>query len=416
MKKNINKKHKFDVIKGGQLFSQPDALYKAPLFFRSAYATNTFLHREICMHIVWDGIGLDDKPLTAHELIYYSYTESAFIHYRLDVSTYHKELDELEFSLIENLGANKISINEKTARYFFKDFLKNFGIDDLDDNECEDEDDDGASIQMILESPLNTDSNILSKKEFEHIVHKFCHIPTKPFALINTFLLNYIQSSMAATHLLCTKEFTIPKTIFDPSSIMLRNKIEKLENNNYFCDALIFDDECYQIATFKISLDLKKIKISNFEISSAFEISQAEASMILSRSEYVTVFNLHSNDTDNDMVYDALSTITHNAIPAKYSAGSLFSVLDPDLNYLDSPTFIVRDEYLGSIFLNNANQLILTSMNKDNIMLLERSVAYSKMNTRLTPFGRYEFKEPMFYDYLYSNFILFQDFVSFFQE
>ena len=185
-------------------------------------------------------------------------------------------------------------------------------------------------------------------------------------------------------------------------------------DNGFVCEALLVSSEVSKIATFKFEIDFKNLKITGFKTASQFKISPAEVLMILHRSEYVTVFNILSHDTK--LLTDSIEPLTNGAQGIEYEYGTLFAVMDSDLQSIESFDFIDKDELIGSLFINEAAQLILVSLSMDNLRYLEKAISYSPLGRAVIPNGRYEFQEPTFYEYLYSDFVLFEEFVSFFNE
>ncbi|MGP1569623.1 MAG: hypothetical protein ACTTH0_01650 [Eubacteriales bacterium] len=414
---NNKTQHNFKVIKGGLKFRDKNEIhsYIDTLEYKSGYAIDSFLHREMCMHIIWEDNSIKNDEFTLHEFIYFSYAENIFVNYVTDIGEDSEEISILEFPLLDNLGAAKIPISEGIAKYLFGDFIANYQSDTTPMYyEKADSDEEDELFSHITASPLNTENGKCSKEEFLDFLPKLCKKPKTPYGVINYFLMNFACGATDALDFLCEPAVDLNSNTLTANYRLHRNSIEKSNNGYFLCEALLISPEIQKVATFRFDIDLKALKVKSFNRVSDFKISPFEVSMILHRSEYVTVFNILSHD--ENLLANSLLPLTNGAQGIEYEYGNLFAVMDPELQYMDAPDFVSKDEFIGSIFLNEASQLILVSLNMENLLYLERAISYSPLSRALIPNGRYEFQEPTFYEYLYSDFVLFEEFVSFFDE
>lgn len=425
MKDKKDKVHNFKVIRGGLSFQKSKPrnnisaekitfrTYPDTLHYKSGYATNTLLHKEMCIHVVWEDLSVPTEPFVLHEFVYFSYAENLFVNYVTDVNEPSEELLTLESTLLKNLGAEKIPINEGVAKYLFYDFSISYDAQgDFQYNDDIDYTEELELYKHLLGSPLNDPSRRYSRSKFIKYLPKLCRKPKTPYGVINTFMMNFVSESSYVASFLCDNSVDYKSQLPDSSYTLYRNNIEK-KDDLYFCEALISDSTVSKIATFSFKLDPVNMTILDFQKLSLFPISDLEVAMIVSRSEYVSVFQLAKKNENT--ITDSLSAITHGAKPTQYEHGKLYAVMDPYLEYIESPNFIIRDSFKGSIFLNDASQLILSSLNRDNLKFLEKAIVCTPLKNSLFPKGFYIFQEPLFYDYIYSDFILFEDFVSFFE-
>ena len=415
MSTNKNK-HNFKVIKGGRKFRDKTEIsaFADTLEYKSGYAIDTLLHREMCMHIIWEDNSIAGDEFTLHEFIYFSYSENIFINYVTDLGAESEEISAFELPLLQNLSAKTIDISEGIAKYLFNDFVQNYNSDENPFNyEKPDPLEEKELLHHIMASPLNREAGRCSQKEFLDFLPNLCRQPKTPYGLINYFLMNLACGASGVLPLLCAENVDTSEFALDQTYRMYRNSIEKCDNG-FVCEALLVSSEVSKIATFKFEIDFKNLKITGFKTASQFKISPAEVLMILHRSEYVTVFNILSHDTK--LLTDSIEPLTNGAQGIEYEYGTLFAVMDSDLQSIESFDFIDKDELIGSLFINEAAQLILVSLSMDNLRYLEKAISYSPLGRAVIPNGRYEFQEPTFYEYLYSDFVLFEEFVSFFNE
>lgn len=409
-------KHKFKVIKGGLKFRDKNEIssYVDTLEYQSGYAFNTFLHREMCMHVVWVDRSVKDDELYFHEFIHFSYSENIFVNYITDTGEESQEIAAWELPMRENLGADAIPISEGIAKYLFHDFIIHYQNDESPfAYEQEDPVQEKEFLKHIMASPLVLEEKRCNKDEFLDFLPNICILPKTQYGLINYFLMNLASQSTDVLTLLCTPDMDLSNHQINKKFVLHRNNIEKCDDG-FCCESLLISSESAQIATFKFDIDFQAMRIKSFHQVCGFNISNAEVAMILHRFEYVTVFNMLS--VDEELISASLFPLTNGAAAIEYDYGYLFAIMDPELQYIDSPNFITKDKFIGSIFINEASQLILVSLNMENMRFLERAISYSPLNRNLVPNGRFEFQEPTFYEYLYSDFVLFEEFVSFFNE
>ena len=75
-------------------------------------------------------------------------------------------------------------------------------------------------------------------------------------------------------------------------------------------------------------------------------------------------------------------------------------------------TFMLNDDVLGIYYLIEDNQLILASYSIEGIKTLESDLQDSYMADHVVPVSKYEFKEPVLFDFINSGFDDFEDFVD----
>ena len=75
-------------------------------------------------------------------------------------------------------------------------------------------------------------------------------------------------------------------------------------------------------------------------------------------------------------------------------------------------TYLLNDDVLGVYYLIEDNQLILASYNLSDIRRMELDLAESSMAPYIVPVSKYEFKDPVLFDFINSSFDDFEDFVA----
>src|SRR5699024_3873506 len=146
------------------------------------------------------------------------------------------------------------------------------------------------------------------------LMSKQCPVLSSPYQVINYFLMrcfgkdfgaarfltkNYVRTNIFPEH----KAATLFKNTIDPSSdpVSGSNTNYYVTDNDkdfgtfqthksYLCESLIEYDDTYYLVVTQVTLD--HLRVVRFEKVSSFKISSAEAAMMLTRPEYITVFDI----------------------------------------------------------------------------------------------------------------------------
>jgi hypothetical protein len=154
---------------------------------------------------------------------------------------------------------------------------------------------------------------------------------------------------------------------------------------------------------------LDQLKVVKYEKISTFKVTTAEASMMTSRGEFVTVCDLVEDAPE----FNRSSTrLTPKSMVSNYDNGKLFMIFHPDNDHVKKQTYLLNDDVKGIYYLVDDSQLILASYSLDGIRALEADLASSRMSSYVVPVSKYEFKEPVLFEFMNSPFDDFEDFVQ----
>ena len=179
-------------------------------------------------------------------------------------------------------------------------------------------------------------------------------------------------------------------------------------HKSYLCESLIEYDDAYYLVITQITLD--HLRVVKFEKVSSFKISSAEAAMMLTRPEYITVFD----------VFEDAPVFTHNttelskrAMITFHDNGQLFMIFHPHNNHVNKRVFMLNEDVLGVYYVSDSEQLVLSSFSADGIRAMESDFFQSGYSVYTSLVSKYQFKEPVLYDFISSDFEDFEDFVTF---
>lgn len=391
--------------------------------FISAYVTDTRLMGVTGMYVHW-ALPENSHMTHLHQFFYFDAEECGFDTYRSVLGDGGKdefeEIKDIENYLMGGLGGTNVGISEKEARYILQSYVdltvsRGFPLPEGSEE----------SNFMLMPHIKLTDAE-------EYVVMcKQCPSLDSPYQVINYFLMRCFGHDFSAAKFL-TKNY-VRTNIFPEhqSATLLRNVIEGSEDavsgfntdyhatdddrdfgtfdtfRSYMCESLIEYSGKYYLLVTQITLD--KLKVVRYEKISEFQVSPAEASMMTARAEYITVADI----VPSAPAFTRGSTrLTSRAMITEYESGRLFMIFRPNNDHVKQPVYLLNDDVLGIYFLLEDNQLILAAYSLNDIHRLERDLAVSPVSSYLVPISKYEFKDPVLFDFINSAFDDFEDFVA----
>lgn len=388
---------KFKVIRGGL-----DSPLDSNKQFISAYITDTRLMGVTGLYIHW-GIEAEDLSSDFHQFFYFDAEEYGLETYKSIIGNDIEEITVIESALLGGLGGQKVKINEKEACYLVQEYAKANEDLSLPLPKGKEE------YLFILEKDIN-----LTLKEKHELMEKMCDPIHSEFQVINYFLMRcFGRDYYAAKHL--TNGRTPVEVYSDyPISTLCKNTIDRCdeESNSYLCESLVESNGKYHIIISEISID--SLLVTDFKRRSDFKVSAAEAAMMLSRPEFITVYDLQ---TDNDEFIDSsLAEITTNAMMTIHENGRLFLAFNKNNSHVDKAVFRLNEDVYGMFYISDFGQMIIASYNVKGILALEMELRKSPLKEYLDMTAKYEFKEPILYEFIQSDFDDFEDFLEFIRE
>ncbi len=415
----MENKSSFHVIRGGL----SDTALTSRKEFISAYVTDTRLMGVIGIYVHWF---LPENTVMKHfhQFFYLDAEELGFDTYESVLAEneddQYYEIQSIENKLIGGLGGAKINISEKEVRRMIQEYVK-------------------LNLRMNLELPGNFKEyefllspivNMTDEEEFD-LTCKQCTTLNTPYQVINYFLMRCFGRDFAAARFL-TKHY-VRTDIFPEhkGATLLSNTIDNANdttsgfNTNYcstdddkdfgtfntqsvyLCQSLIEYDSKYFLTVTQVTLD--KLKVVKYERISSFRISATEASMMTSRPEYITVFDFMGKgiEFENDA-----TEMTASAMVTDHENGRVLIIFYPNNDHVGRKQYRLSDDVLGIYYILDDGQIILSAYDKDTIKILETDLLKSSYGGLVVPIAKYQFKEPVLYDFINSGFDDFEEFVD----
>jgi len=384
------KKSDLRVIRGGALSSAlPDENFIA------AYATDTRLMGVLVVYIKWQLSGLAGvgrKSRTLHQFFYVETTEEGIESYRGIYGEDEEELRMAEQAMLGGLGAGRVALTMNEAVFLVQRYAEmTHGFGKMLPDEVEEYD-------FVLRREV-----ALGKEREEALFRRLCGDIVSENQLINYFLMRCFAQDFFAARMLAADDVDCEQLPDSLSSTLCRNEIMPPEKEEalYICESVIEDDRGYRIvlSEIEVSRDQGHLSISSFEVASKFAITPIEAAMKLARVEYVTVYGIAGPVVH---VLNELDKRYTEAMQTLSEGGKLYICFKNDNSFMNGKVYLLNDDVKEILYVTVENQLIVGCYTLAGIKRLEDALARSRVSRRLAEIAKYEFKEPILYDYTMS--------------
>ena len=391
-------KPKLTVIEGGLAAS----IDKRPKYFLSAYVTDTRLMGVLAVHACWK-IPYGDELSDFHQFFYIDCEEMGLETYKSFLDSDPSEIEMAEQALVGGLGASKIEISERQLMGLLTEyrlFNENHKLPLPEKYE---------EYRFLIEP-----ETILTPEESHILMKLICGEIRSDYLTINYFLMRCFGRDYTGAAYLSEGKF--PLDLYDNyrQATFCKNVIDKDASyvdgaTAYMCESLIEMNNCYETVISRVVV--RDLKIVDFEHCSGFAVSSAEAAMMLSKPEFVTVYEVLLSEQDMDENIGEL-TITLNTVMSVHDNGRLFMAFKPSNSHVDSRIFRLSNDVRGIYFLTDYGQLIMAAYSLIEIQTLERKLAACPLAPFLMATAKYEFKEPVLFEFINSDFEDFEDFLE----
>lgn len=364
--------------------------------FVSAYVTNTRLMGVVAMYIHFH---LPENSLLKdlHQFFYFDAEEFSFETYRSVLGNDQEKLQEIEGSMVGGLGAEKIPIDLEEAKFILHEYIRLNYQRKLPLPE-------GLSEYCFL---LEEDAKLAEPAQYM-LRAKQCVKLDSPYEVINYFLMRCFGKDFTAAAYLASPGLELELFPDFKGGTFLKNSIEKNKHDGtYTCESLVeFGNQYYVAVT---SIQVEKMKVKSYERISSFKITSPEAAMMLARSEFITVYDI----VDDFSGFGRGATdLTANATITKYDSGTLYMMFNPNNKHVNKKEYRLNEDVLGLYFLSDGGQLICAAYSVDAVLQLEWDLVRSPYRKKLAPVEKYQFKEPILFEFIQSGFPNFETFVE----
>lgn len=410
-------KRKFTVIKGGNTAD----LGSKGRSFLSAYVTDTRLMGVLGLYMHWD-IKDPFGSTDLHQFFYLDAEEFGFESYTSLIGNDSEALMFIEKSIIGGLGGSKSDLTEEEARYLLQEFADMNGQKGLPWPE-------DKSAYAFLLNPRVT----LSPCEKQVLVSKICAPIVSDYQLIHYFLMrlfarDYEGASYLVDPRLLRNEASVADTLSRLSLLkhkqeatLCKNVIDPYEDesgSSFMCESLVETNYKYRVIVSEITTtepfdqalsENRPVFIASVKERSSFKVTPAEAALMLNRPEFLTVYEITTGKDEFDEVFLPLMNGT---MLTQHEDGRLFLEFNKDNTHVNRKTFRLNDDIHCLFYESDYGQLIISAYSMADISEIERRIRKTPLNELLILSERYEFKDPVLYEFIQSDFEDFADFLD----
>lgn len=386
---------KFTVIKGGAAAVLSGNRRK----FLSGFITDTRLMGVVGLYIHWELLNTDFAS-DFHQFFYFDAEEYGFETYKSLLGNDQEALTIMEQALIGGLGGSKVNVNEREATLLVQKYAKMNETLSIPLPEGKNE------FAFLLEEPV-----VLTEKENEILIDKLCTPIVSEYQLINYFLMRVFGRDFEAAAYLAAKDLPLDVLPEEEGATLCKNSIEEFFDENgcsYLCESLIEFDGKYKLVVSEI--DLVEGKVSATKKRSSFFVTSAEAAMMLNHPEFITVYEIL---TEMEDFLRRFAGLTANTMQTLHDNGRLYLEFNKNNDHVNRKVFRLNEDIHGLYYTTDFGQLIIAAYSLSEIHEIEKALSRSDVCSCIIPTAKYEFKEPILYEFIQSDFDDFSDFLDF---
>ena len=338
-----------------------------------------------------------------HQFFYFDAEEYGFETYRSITGNDMSEISYIEHALMGGLGGRKIDVTQKEATFLIQSYadMNRRIFTQLPDGQKE--------YSFLLEAQVE-----MSDEEKLTLFAKQCTPLSSAYQAINYFLMRCFGKDYEASAFLSDGEFPLDIYAHIPAATLCKNTIDAFENedgSSFLCESLIEHDASYMLIVSEITLT--GTNISSFEKRSVMQVSAIEAAMMLSRPEFVTLYEILSTPEEFD---ECLVDFTASTLLTVHDGGRLFLSFNKNNDHVNKQVFRLNEDVFGLYYVTDFGQMLIAAYSIKGIHAMEKELRKSTLSQSLLPVAKYEFKEPVLYEFIQSEFEDFEDFLDFIKE
>ncbi|MBQ3282007.1 MAG: hypothetical protein IJH41_06355 [Eubacterium sp.] len=384
----------FRVIKGG-LDGQPaDSVEEQkPYIFVSAWVTDTRLMGVNAMCIRWK----DRLDTDLHQYFYFDAVDTGFERFDEVSGNDEDALREKEISYAGGLGGRKVNLDEDEALYLIQDFIK------VNKRTGEPVPKITIRLKKMLQKKI-----VLDDGRRETLMQKVCKEPLSLNEKINYFMMRICDSDDDGIRFLSGGKLGREQSPCRGTLYTLHsNQISYTNKNNAVCRSLVESDQRYELWISELTISAGNI--ASYKRTSRMKISDTEAYMALSHSEYIMVYEMAE---DAETLTQDSTPFTRRSSLVEEEDGTSFMLFRPNNNHVDTRDYKLYDDIFGIYHITSTRQFICSSGSQRDLAMMELDLVFSPIYKSLSLIGNYELNEPVMAQFLSSGYDDFNDFLK----
>lgn len=382
----------FRVIQGG-LKDSPAEEEQKPYTFVSAWITDTRLMGVNAMCINWK----DRLENDIHQFFYFDAVDTGFERFQEVTGNDPKDLRDAEVSFAGGLGGRKLGLTEEESLFLIQDFRR------VNKKTGEPVPRIGIRLKRML-----SENRKLSESEEESLFARICKSPLSANETVNYFMMRTADKDESGMRFLSGGRLGgSDSPVKGKLYTLYKNKIRWADKNCCSCESLMENDDGYEMWISDITLSGGKV--SAYKRTSRMKISDTEAFMTMSHSEFVMVYGL----ADSEIKIDQDSTpFTRRSSVVEENDGVSYMLFRPNNNHVDTRDYRLYDDMFGVYHITSTGQFIVSANTQQDMALLELDLVFSPIYKVMEIKGNYEFNEPVMAQFLASGYDDFNDFLK----
>ena len=391
--------NRFTLIKGGN-----ESGFEQRRFV-SAEITDTRLMGVVGLHIHWE-VKETGEWNCFHQFFYFDAEEYGLDSYRSYRSEDEDEVENIIDSMFGGLGGKMVALTEREALFLVQDFVR-----------------DAKMMGLRLPEPREEYAPLLEPEITDYqdlmwaVAEKMCVDLKSEYELVHYFLMrSYGKDKKGLSYVsdMAGIESGRIEDVSEPNGATLyKNTIEEFINEDgsisYLSESLVEVDRLNQYRLIMTEVKVAGGKVISAKRRSAFTVTTPEVAMMLSRSEFVTAFEVLCDPEEAHRVLE--ETLT-TAMKSRHESGKLYMVFHQNNEHVNRKVFRLNDDIHGLYFMTDYGQLITGAYTLPAIWEAERKLQKSSLGMVLMPIGKYEFKEPVLLDFVQSDYDDFEEFLE----
>lgn len=402
----------FRVIKGG--IDIPKTEHGRT--FISGHATNTRLMGVIGLELTWDVLK-DSRIEKLQQIFYLDCEEFGIESYIEGFGDAPAEVIEERTRLYGALGGDSVPVTEKEARFLIQSHLQiNSKYNQPLPDRCD--------RFMFLTKPAQT----ISGAEYKNLMKKLGGSALQENYVINYFLMRCVSgdsrgAAVLMDDIIADDEILTPDYRPDMSECgifmdstpqtLCRNSIEPSgdpDDNAFFCQSLVEYNNKYYVLTSLIKLNKARSLVREAHKISHFKISSAEAAMLMNRSEFITVYEVLDYSDEFVESFTRFASVFTETV---YENGRLYIDFNDTNAHVGKPVYLINNDIHAMYYLTDYGQILVMGYTFEAVQDAEFRLYLSMMPYPIALSMKYEFKEPIFYEFIKSDHTDFGEFIEF---
>ncbi|MCT4595397.1 MAG: hypothetical protein N4A57_14190 [Anaeromicrobium sp.] len=321
-------KNRFKVIEGYK-----DKEIKKEYKFVKAMATNTRLMGVVGVYIQWK----DHEQNNFHQLFHLDYEEYGIDNYK--GVTEDNILKTEILKMMGGLGGDLVEITLEEAKFLIKKAIEKNPVESKE------------WIDQIENFHMIDRDNGLNEQEEILLLNKICIEVSNTNELINYYIMRSVGIDRDGIRYLSNNEMKID--FVKKPSILLKNTVEKLEEDKYIVESIIDLNGKYKLVVSEIRL--KNKKVYNIEIKSQMRISPQEAAFSLRKREYIMLYLIK----DKSKFLELIEKKKPHGMINDYEGGTLITEFNSNNNHVKEDIYYLSGDIRGIYYITDSNQLVV---------------------------------------------------------